>query len=64
MGNLLFQQARDMVSQAVQCSTSEQSELVEKAKNALSSAYVHSTSAEKIQLREMQDQLQNMSQNQ
>lgn len=61
MGNLLFQQARDAVSDAVSCSSStEQQELVYKAKNALQSAYVNSSTAEKVQLREMQQQLQNI----
>ncbi|MBO9128668.1 DUF3813 domain-containing protein [Bacillus sp. 165] len=61
MGNLLFQQARDAVTQASQCTSSEQQELVSKAKNALTSAYANSSTAEKVQLREMQEQLQNLS---
>ncbi|MGG2066700.1 MULTISPECIES: DUF3813 domain-containing protein [unclassified Bacillus (in: firmicutes)] len=62
MGNLLFQQARDAVSQAVSCSNhSEQQALVAKAKNALLSAYTNSSTAEKVQLHEMQDELQSIS---
>ncbi|MCM3735142.1 DUF3813 domain-containing protein [Bacillus cytotoxicus] len=61
MGNLLFQQARDAVSQAVSCSNdSEQQALVNTAKNALQSAYMNSSTAEKVQLREMQEQLQSI----
>ncbi|MFB9762629.1 MULTISPECIES: DUF3813 domain-containing protein [Bacillaceae] len=61
MGNLLFQQAREAVSLALNTTGSGQHEMVEKAKNALTSAYTHSSTAEKAQLREMQEQLQNMS---
>lgn len=62
MGNLLFQQARDAVSNAISCSSGEeQQELVYRAKNALLSAYANSSTAEKAQLREMQQQLQNIS---
>ncbi|MBJ8104072.1 MULTISPECIES: DUF3813 domain-containing protein [Bacillus cereus group] len=61
MGNLLFQQARDAVASAVSCSSgAEQQELVYRAKNSLHSAYAHSSTAEKVQLREMQEQLQNI----
>ncbi|MBY0600283.1 DUF3813 domain-containing protein [Bacillus bingmayongensis] len=61
MGNLLFRQARDAVSDAVSCSSgTEQQELVYRAKNALQSAYANSSTAEKVQLREMQQQLQNI----
>ncbi|AIK38463.1 DUF3813 domain-containing protein [Bacillus pseudomycoides] len=61
MGNLLFQQARDAVAGAVSCSSgTEQRELVYRAKNALQSAYANSSTAEKVQLREMQQQLQNI----
>lgn len=61
MGNLLFQQARDAVSNAISCSSgNEQQELVYRAKNALRSAYAHSSTAEKVQLREMQQQLQSI----
>ncbi|MFB6587811.1 DUF3813 domain-containing protein [Bacillus thuringiensis] len=61
MGNLLFQQARDAVENAVSCSSgTEQQDLVYIAKNALQSAYANSSTAEKVQLREMQEQLQNI----
>ncbi|MBO1578059.1 DUF3813 domain-containing protein [Bacillus sp. XF8] len=61
MGNLLFRQARDAVSDAVSCSSgTQQQELVYRAKNALQSAYANSSTAEKVQLREMQQQLQNI----
>ncbi|PFJ17913.1 hypothetical protein COD67_16620 [Bacillus cereus] len=61
MGNLLFQRARDAVVSAISCSSgSEQQELVHRAKNALQSAYANSSTAEKVQLREMQEQLQNI----
>jgi uncharacterized protein HemY len=63
MGNKLYQQARDALTQAVQCTDSaEQQNLVAKAQNALSSAYANSSTAEKAQLREMQQQLQSASQ--
>ncbi|WP_379969994.1 DUF3813 domain-containing protein [Ectobacillus sp. sgz5001026] len=59
MGNMLFQQARDAVGHAVSCNDSnEQSVLIEKAKNALSSAYSNSTTAEKQQLRQLQQEIQ------
>ena len=61
MGNLLFQQARDAVANAVSCSSGvEQQDLVYRAKNSLQSAYANSSTAEKVQLREMQEQLQNI----
>ncbi|WP_459500723.1 DUF3813 domain-containing protein [Bacillus sp. C1] len=61
MGNLLFQQARDAVSEAVSCSSAtEQQELVYRAKNALQSAYANSSNAERVQLRDLQQQLQNI----
>lgn len=51
MGNQLFQQARDFVEKA---KISRDSSAIEVARNALSSAYANSTTAEKVQLREMQ----------
>lgn len=49
MGNLLFQQARDAVENAVSCSSgTEQQDLVYRAKNALQSAYANSSTAEKF----------------
>ncbi|MDM5187471.1 DUF3813 domain-containing protein [Bacillus sp. DX4.1] len=62
MGNLLFRQARDAVSEAVSCSSgTEQRDLVYRAKNALQSAYANSSTAEKAQLRELQEQLHSIS---
>ncbi|WP_416828728.1 DUF3813 domain-containing protein [Ectobacillus polymachus] len=58
MGNMLFQQAREAVTRAVQSTDGqEQTMLLEQAKNALSSAYHHSSTAEKHQLRQLQQQL-------
>jgi len=54
MGNRLFQDARKFVD-AAKNSYSEEAHL--KAKNALSSAYANSTTAEKEQLRELQKEL-------
>jgi L-rhamnose isomerase len=54
MGNRLFQDARKFV-QAAKENDSEESIL--KAKNALSSAYANSTTAEKQQLQELQKEL-------
>jgi hypothetical protein len=54
MSNRLFQDARKFV-QAAKESYSEESVL--KAKNALSSAYANSTTAEKQQLQELQKEL-------
>lgn len=51
MGNQLFRQARDFVEKA---RVSKDIHSIEVAKNALSSAYANSTTAEKEQLREMQ----------
>lgn len=57
MGNRLFQEARQFVEMAKNTTGSGQHEMIMKAKNALSSAYANSTDAEKKQLREMQDEL-------
>lgn len=51
MGNQLFQQARDFVEKA---RVTRDTHSIEVAKNALSSAYANSTTAEKVQLRDMQ----------
>lgn len=61
MGNRLFQKARETVevaklASAGQSDTSLQ-DAVSVAKNALSSAYANSTTAEKEQLRELQNEL-------
>ncbi len=61
MGNQLFQKARESVSLAKQASSgtgsNDPSQAMEIAKNALSSAYANSTDAEKNQLRELQQEL-------
>lgn len=54
MGNALFQRAREAVAIAQNVSTEE---AIAVAKNELSSAYANSTVAEQKQLRELQDQL-------
>ncbi|MEH7224884.1 DUF3813 domain-containing protein [Bacillus sp. JJ1566] len=61
MGNPLFQKARETVevaklASAGQSDTSLQ-DAISVAKNALSSAYANSTTAEKEQLRELQTEL-------
>ncbi|CAG9623446.1 DUF3813 domain-containing protein [Sutcliffiella rhizosphaerae] len=61
MGNQLFQSAREAVMNAIkgkQEPSSEQNEnSMSIAKNAISSAYANSTDAEKVQLRELQEEL-------
>ncbi|MCQ6280988.1 DUF3813 domain-containing protein [Bacillus sp. EB600] len=61
MGNQLFQEARRFVEMARTASPADRQTAMEKAKNALSSAYANSTIAEKSQLHEMQDELENLS---
>ncbi|OIJ18453.1 hypothetical protein BKP45_12850 [Anaerobacillus alkalidiazotrophicus] len=71
MGNQLFQQARTAVEQAQKmvqtASTPEQIAMatkeISKAKNNLSSAFAQSTIAEKRQLAELQDQIDNLEHN-
>lgn len=71
MGNQLFQQARKAVENAEisvkSASTPEQialaTEDIKKAKNNLSSAFAQSTTAEKIQLAEFQNQIDNLENN-
>mgnify|MGYP005755673767 CR=1 FL=1 len=64
MGNRLFQSAKEAVMNVLQhknehqSSSSYETQDVEVAKNALSSAYANSTEAEQRQLREFQDQLE------
>ncbi|MGD6817664.1 DUF3813 domain-containing protein [Metabacillus sp. 84] len=53
MGNKLFQKARENVSEA----SPHDQDSMERAKNALSSAYANSTDAEKQQLRDLQQKL-------
>ncbi|KXG10142.1 DUF3813 domain-containing protein [Anoxybacillus rupiensis] len=57
MGSRLFQEAQKAVMTA-KVTTEEQT--VEKAKNALSSAYTHSNLAEKRQLRQLQNELNDL----
>jgi polyhydroxyalkanoate synthesis regulator phasin len=57
MGNQLFQEARRFVEMAKSASTNDRQSAMEKAKNALSSAYANSTIAEQSQLHKMQDEL-------
>ncbi|MBM6618307.1 DUF3813 domain-containing protein [Bacillus suaedaesalsae] len=61
MGNQLFQKARETVAIATEASTGNSSvdpqKALDVAKNALTSAYANSTDAEKVQLRQMQDDL-------
>jgi hypothetical protein len=57
MGNRLFQEARTFVEIAKTAESSEKQTAILRAKNALSSAYANSTFAEKAQLREMQNDL-------
>jgi polyhydroxyalkanoate synthesis regulator phasin len=57
MGNQLFQEARRFVELAKSAPANERQSAMEKAKNALSSAYANSTIAEQSQLHEMQDEL-------
>ncbi|KOR94438.1 DUF3813 domain-containing protein [Geobacillus stearothermophilus] len=66
MGNRLFQEARKAVAQAKQAKSGEIDMSVERAvaiaKNALSSVYAHSNTAEKAQLRQFQAELDELTQ--
>ncbi|MDZ5470306.1 DUF3813 domain-containing protein [Bacillus sp. 31A1R] len=57
MGNRLFQEARRSVEMAKNSTGSGQHDSIERAKNALNSAYANSTLAEQAQLREMRNEL-------
>ncbi|WP_394235479.1 DUF3813 domain-containing protein [Niallia oryzisoli] len=57
MANRLFQDARKFVNLAKNSSPEEQTVAIEKAKNALSSAYANTSMAEKEQLQELQKEL-------
>ncbi|WP_108670074.1 DUF3813 domain-containing protein [Peribacillus acanthi] len=57
MGNQLFQEARNSVNQAVNAADGNKQQAIEKAQNAISSAYSNSTVAEQAQLSQMQEQL-------
>ncbi|MCE4050439.1 MULTISPECIES: DUF3813 domain-containing protein [Bacillaceae] len=58
MGNRLFQEARQAVEMAK--SSGSDSEMIAKAKNALSSAYANTTSAEQEQLSDLQKELEQL----
>ncbi|WP_141432828.1 DUF3813 domain-containing protein [Bacillus sp. 03113] len=57
MANELFQEARKAVDIALQ---SGQEDAVSKAKNALTSAFANSSTAEQQQLQELQKQLEDL----
>ena len=60
MGNRLFQEAREFVENVLNSGSDEDyDKTVNVAKNALSSAFANSTDAEKVQLRELQEKLEN-----
>ncbi|MBO0999354.1 DUF3813 domain-containing protein [Bacillus sp. SD075] len=62
MGNNLFQKAREFVEEALHSEhDGDQHKTEEIAKNALSSAFANTTEAEKRQLRELQEELENHS---
>lgn len=61
MGNLLFQEARKWVDNAKSADQGSLQEVMEKAKNALSSAYANSTPAEQLQLSQLQSELDQLS---
>jgi hypothetical protein len=57
MGNRLFQEAREYVDIAKNATGNGQHTAINRAKNALSSAYANSSMAEKEQLQELQKEL-------
>jgi hypothetical protein len=60
MGNRLFQEARQYVQLAKEASSTGSEDIqqtIQRAKNALSSAYANTTRAEQQQLHELQDEL-------
>jgi hypothetical protein len=62
MGNKLFQKAREFVEGALHSEhDGDQHKTEEIAKNALSSAFANTNEAEKEQLRELQQELENHS---
>lgn len=63
MGNRLFQEARQSVDMAKNAGPANQYRAVERAKNALSSAYANSTRAEQEQLAGMQQELDEITSN-
>ena len=60
MANRLFQEAREFVENVMHSGRDgDYEKSVNTAKNALSSAFANSTDAEKVQLRELQEKLEN-----
>jgi hypothetical protein len=57
MGNRLFQEARKFVNIAKNASADEKEAAINRAKNALASAYANSNFAEQEQLRQFQNEL-------
>lgn len=60
MGNRLYQEARQAVEVAKISEGKDAEVLIEKAKNAISSAYANTTTAEQHQLAELQKELDQM----
>lgn len=64
MSNPLYQQARQLVAYANSVANGEiqgdKQDAIEKAKNALSSAYMNCTNAERSQLREFQQTIESI----
>ncbi|MEW8986115.1 MAG: DUF3813 domain-containing protein [Bacillus sp. (in: firmicutes)] len=60
MGNRLFQEARKFVNLAKNASEDEKQLAIDRAKNALVSAYANSTVAEQAQLSQLQSELETL----
>lgn len=60
VANKLFQQAQQFVAEAKFASPSEQEQAIDRAKNALSSAFANATFAEQRQLQDLQTELANL----
>ncbi|MFT8323390.1 MAG: DUF3813 domain-containing protein [Bacillus sp. (in: firmicutes)] len=60
MGNRLFQEAREAVESIKAAQGQDVNDLLAKAKNAISSAYANTTSAEQQQLAELQKELEQL----
>lgn len=60
MGNRLFIEARHSVDLAKNATGSGQHTAIARAKNAISSAFANSTNAERRQLSELQNELDNL----
>ncbi len=60
MGNRLFQEARQAVEMAKMSDGRDTERMIKKAKNALSSAYSNTTSAEQNQLSDLQKELEQL----